>query len=123
MKAKFNVIKPNVWVYAGSSAPTITHYVGLIDWFFPKAKKNEHPGIYTGRVARFMREWNGLTLKEASAKFGISYMSLWRIEKGKWQSIKKTSNYLFNAYGLQMKFNFGEIKPNKPKPNISKEKK
>lgn len=118
MKKKFNVIEPQVRVFSYSTAPTVTTYISAIDWYFPRPKKSEHPGKYVGRVAKFMREWNELTLKEASAKYKVPYASLWRIEKGLWQSIKKTHNYLYGAYGLTMKFDFAPTK--KPKTSNSK---
>ena len=108
-KVKYPRVEPNIKVATYSTAPTITSYINPIDWYFPKAKKGEHPSVYVGRVARFMREWKGLTLKEACERFDISYMSLWRIEKGKWQSIKNTHQYLFDAYGLAMSLDFAPM--------------
>lgn len=104
-KNKFMVVWPTNRAVTYSGASTFIHYIQVIDWFFPRAKKNENPAKYVGRVAKFMREWHGLTMREACAKFKISYISLHRIEHGKWQSIKKTHNYL-RAYGLQMKLEF-----------------
>lgn len=113
---KIAFIEPEVRTFAYSEAPTMTSYVRTIDWYFPKAEKNEHPGKYVGRVAKFMRQWNGLTLRAASAKYKISYPYLWRIEHGLWQSISKVHNYLFDAYGLTMKLDFVPIKKKKAKP-------
>lgn len=117
MRTKYPRIEPSVRHIAYSTAPTATTYLNMIDWYFPQAKKNEHPAVYVGRVARFMREWNGLTLRETAKKFKISYMTLWRIEKGRWQHIKTTNNYLVKAYGLQMHFDFAPFKEDKESDN------
>lgn len=110
---KITLLKPDVFVQTYSTAPTVTPYVSVIDWFFPQPKKNERPAKYVGRVARFMRQWNNLTMREAAEKFKMSYMTLHRIETGKWQSIKTTNRYLIDAYGLQMKLDFAPIADDK----------
>lgn len=101
-------LQPSLRVSAGSRATTFRTHVDFIDWYFPKAKRNEDPAKYVGRVAKFMREWHNMTMKQVEEKFKISHVSLWRIENGKWQSINKTARYMHKAWGLVMGVDFEE---------------